>query len=107
MSGYKHLKAADFAWAKSETGLETVRFEGDGVIMSVVKGKKGDIGKEHSHSEGSYMYVVQGKIEVDNQILEVGDAGYCHNGGQYGCRFLEDSTFVVCRSSSDEITTKD
>nr|WP_157257885.1 hypothetical protein [Pedobacter ginsenosidimutans] len=93
---------------ESEIGIQTARFSDFGVIMSVVRGKKGTTSKSHSHSEGSYIFIVSGKVKIDEFILEPGTAGACRPGaGHYQQTFLEDSEYIVCRSAKDSITLEE
>ncbi len=104
MPGYTHIKAADFEWKENALGLESAQFEGNGMILSIVRVPKGRSIEPHTHSKGSYMYLVSGKLNVDGKILEAGDAGKCDPGsGHYPMEALEDATYVVCRPSGDEI----
>ena len=101
---YQHIKKEDFKWEKSELGVETARFKDFGVIMSIVKGKKGTKTESHSHSHGAFIFVTKGKLKIDEFILEPGTAGKCRPGpGHYHQEFLEDSEYVVCRSADDKI----
>jgi hypothetical protein len=101
---YHHIKKDDFKWETSELGVETARFKDFGVIMSVVRGQKGTSTELHSHSQGSFIFVIKGKIKIDKFILEPGTAGKCRPGpGHYSSQFLEDSEYIVCRSIKDKI----
>lgn len=101
---YQHIKKEDFNWEKSELGVLTARFKDFGVIMSIVKGEKGSKTESHSHSNGSFIYVTKGKLKIEDFILDPGSAGACRPGhGGYIVEYLEDSEYVVCRSSEDKI----
>jgi quercetin dioxygenase-like cupin family protein len=101
---YEHIKAEDFKWEKSELGVMTARFSDFGVIMSIVKGEKGSKTESHSHSEGSFVFIVKGKLKINEFTLTPGTAGKCRPGpGHYHVEFIEDSEYIVCRSQNDKI----
>jgi hypothetical protein len=53
-------------------------------------------------------FVVSGRLLIDGVELGPGDAGtYSPPGGYFAVKFLEDSTYVVARTSTDEITVPD
>lgn len=103
---YKHIKKEDFNWKENELGLQTARFQNGGVIMSVVRAKKGQTLLAHKHSYGSFIYIVSGSVTIEGKKLENGDAGWCDGGDAYAsdCIFNEDTTYVVCRNDKDQIS---
>ena len=95
-------------WEKNVLGSEVTRLRTDGAMLTVVHGRAGDSVPAHGYRKGSGTYVVSGRIQVDDAILVAGDAGtYAAPGGYFSVKFLEDSTYVVARSSDDEITMPD
>lgn len=105
---YTHLAANNFDWGINELGSETSVFRNvPGLIVSLIRGKKGEEVKEHSHTHGSLLHVLTGRLKIDSKTIEAGDMGFCHNGGQYGIVFLEDSVFLSCRVDKDKISVKD
>jgi hypothetical protein len=77
-------------------------------MLTVVHGRAGDVVPAHGYSKGCVTYVVTGRIQIDDAVLGAGDAGtYTAPGGYFSVKFLEDSTYLVARSSDDEITVPD
>ncbi len=62
---------------------------------------------DHGHSEGSFLYVAEGRLNVDGETLFQGEGGKCHPGsGFYPVVFEADSTYVAFRPEGDEISWK-
>ena len=107
-SGFTIRRAGDMNWERNVLGSTVTRLRTDGAMLTIVHGRKGDVVPAHGYSKGSVTYVVTGRISVDGQVLEPGDAGtYVAPGGYFTVRFLEDATYVVARASKDEITVPD
>lgn len=102
-SGYVPIRQQDFVWNDIDGGGRVARLGDDDTTFSVVKLKSGDSIPEHSHTVGSYVYVVSGELEIDGQSVEAGSAGYCRRGRFYGGHAKVDSTYIVCRSSRDAV----
>ena len=108
MSAFTPAPFSSMRWEKNVLGSEVTRLRTDGAMLTVVHGRAGDSVPAHGYSKGSVTYVVSGRIQVDDAILVEGDAGtYAAPGGYFSVKFLEDSTYVVARSSDDEITMPD
>lgn len=102
---YEHIKPEDFKWEDAEPGIKIARVSDFEVRLSIVKGRKGATTTSHSHSHGSFIYITKGKIKIETFILTPGTAGACRPGpGHYHAEFLEDSEYIVCRSTKDIIT---
>jgi hypothetical protein len=76
-------------------------------MLTLVRGKKGDVVPAHGHTYGSITYVVTGAVEIEGTELRAGDAGCYSPGGYFTVRFLEDSVYVVARHDADELTLAD
>ena len=108
MPGFTPLSAESITWTKNVLGAEVTRLYTNGAVLSVVRGKKGDLVPPHGYSHGSVTYVVSGLLEVDGHTMKPGDAGsYQPGGGYFAVRFLEDSVYVVARTAADELTIPD
>ena len=100
MRNYQHLHRNDFKWTTNPFGFEVCRQENGGVVMTIVRGKKGQQGARHRHSLGAFAYVVSGKIEIDGEVLTAGDVGWGGPGGDgFSVLFLEHSEYIVSCSS--------
>jgi len=108
MSGFSPVPAAKMAFEKNVLGSQVTRLRTDGAMLTIVHGRSGDSVPAHGYSQGSVTYVVSGRVEIEGTVLGAGDAGtYVAPGGFFSVRFLEDSTYIVARSASDEITMPD
>jgi hypothetical protein len=107
MSGFHPVPADQQHWIRNVLGSRVTRFNAAGAQLSVVHGKAGDVVPPHGYSQGSITYVVSGRIEINGSELTVGDAGTYGPPGYFAVRFIEDSTYVVARPSTDEITGPD
>ena len=108
MAGFRPLPAGSTQWTKNVLGSEVTRLHTNGAVLTVVRGKAGDIVPAHGYSHGSVTYVVSGSIEVDGHVLRAGDGGSYEPGtGYYSVRFLEDSIYVVARTAEDQLTIPD
>lgn len=108
MSAFSPVPHTAMSWERNVLGSEVTRLRTDGAMLTVVHGRKGDTVQAHGYSRGCVTYVVSGRIQVDDAVLGPGDAGtYTAPGGYFSVRFLEDSTYVVARSSDDQITVPD
>lgn len=108
MAGFEILRSQDMEWFKNVLGTEVTRLYTDGAVLTIVHGRKGDVVPAHGYSRGAVTFVVSGSVEIDGTILGAGDAGtYSPPGGYYAVKFLEDSTYLVARTSTDEITLPD
>jgi len=108
MSGFTVRRAGDMAWEKNVLGSTVTRLRTDGAMLTIVHGRRGDVVPAHGYSKGCVTYVVNGRIDVDGEVLGAGDAGtYLAPGGYFTVKFLEDATYVVARASQDEITVPD
>jgi hypothetical protein len=108
MPGFEPRPADSLEWTRNLLGSEVTRLYTDGAVLTVVHGRKGDVVPAHGYSRGAVTYVVSGRILVDGVELGAGDAGtYTPPAHYYAVKFLEDSTYVVARTSTDEITLPD
>jgi len=108
MSGFVPLPGQAMTWTKNVLGAEVSRLYTHGAVLSVIRGKKGDLVPAHGYSHGSVTYVVSGLLDIDGHRMGPGDAGsYQPGSGYYAVRFLEDSVYVVARTSDDELTVPD
>lgn len=108
MPAFTPVPASAMAWERNVLGSEVTRLRTDGAMLTVVHGRAGDVVPAHGYSKGCVTYVVSGRIQVGGAILGPGDAGtYMAPGGYFSVKFLEDSTYVVARSSDDDITVPD
>jgi hypothetical protein len=95
-------------WDRNVLGSEVTRLRTDGAKLTIVHGREGDSVPPHGYSKGAVTYVVSGRIQIDDCILEAGDGGtYVAPGGFYSVRFLQDSTYIVARAANDDITVPD
>lgn len=108
MSAFTPVPRSSLSWERNVLGSEVTRLRTDGAMLTVVHGRAGDVVPAHGYSKGSVTYVVSGRIQVDDVVLEAGDAGtYSAPGGYFTVKFLDDATYVVARASDDEITVPD
>jgi hypothetical protein len=109
MSGFTPLPAGSMAWTRNVLGAEVTRLYTSGAVLTVVRGKAGDLVPAHGYTRGSVMFVASGRVEADGQVLAAGDGGsYVPTGGGYfAVRFLEDSVYVVARTADDQLTVPD
>jgi hypothetical protein len=108
MPGFQLLPASSSVWTKNVLGSEVTRLYTSGAVLTVVRGRAGELVPEHGYSQGSVTYVVSGSVEIDGHVLHAGDGGsYLPGGGYYAVRFLEDSLYVVARTATDELTLPD
>jgi hypothetical protein len=108
MPGFKPLPAGSTTWTKNVLGAEVTRLHTNGAVLTVVRGKKGDLIPAHGYTHGSVTYVVSGRLDIDGHVLVAGDGGsYQPGSGYYAVRFLEDSVYVVARTAADEVTLPD
>jgi len=108
MPGFNPLPAGSTTWTKNVLGAEVTRLYTNGAVLTVVRGKKGDLVPDHGYTHGSVTYVVSGRLDIDGYVLGPGDAGsYKPGSGYFAVRFLEDSVYVVARTAVDELTIPD
>lgn len=108
MSKFTVVPAVDMTWERNVLGSEVTRLRTDGAMLTIVHGRKGDIVPPHGYSKGCVTFVVSGRIEIDDRVLSAGDAAtYKAPGGFFSVKFLDDATYVVARSSTDQITVPD
>jgi hypothetical protein len=108
MPGFQPRPASSLTWTKNVLGAEVARLHTNGAMLTIVRGKAGDLVPEHGYTHGSITYVVSGRLDVDGHVLTAGDSGsYRPGDGYYAVRFLEDSVYVVARNVADELTLPD
>jgi hypothetical protein len=108
MPGFQPLPAESLQWTKNVLGAEVTRLYTAGAVLTVVRGRAGDLIPDHGYTHGCVTYVVSGCIESDGHVLRAGDGGsYLPGTGYYSVRFLEDSVYVVARTAEDELTLPD
>lgn len=108
MSDFTTVPRDAQSWERNVLGTKVTRLRTDGAMLTIVQGRAGDVVPAHGYSKGAVTYVVSGRVQVDDDVLGPGDAGtYFAPGGYFTVKFLEDSTYVVARSSDDEITVPD
>ena len=95
-------KAADAAWIPTDaegsamrvlwTGPETGRW------AVLLRWKKGYVAAPHKHLSAAHTYVLKGRLEVREGVLEAGDYLYERNGMVHGkTTALEDSEYLfIC-----------
>jgi quercetin dioxygenase-like cupin family protein len=105
MPGYEHIRAGDIVWETDYDGVHVARFEHEGMKVAILRGKKGQSVPDHRHTRGSFLWVLSGRVIVDNQELVRGEGGKCNPGtGHYPVQFVEDAEVITFRLSTDEIT---
>ncbi len=108
MPGFQPLPASTMTWTQNVLGAEVARLHTNGAVLSIIRGKAGDLVPEHGYTHGSVTFVVSGSLDIDGHVLKTGDGGsYRPGGGYYAVRFLEDSVYVVARTAADELTVPD
>jgi hypothetical protein len=108
MAGFRPIPADSSRWTKNVLGSEVTRLHTNGAVLTVVRGKKGDLVPAHGYSHGAVTFVVSGSLDIDGHVLHQGDAGSYEPGtGYYAVRFLEDSIYVVARTAQDQLTIPD
>ena len=108
MPGFERLPHGQMTWIKNVLGAEVTRLYTNGAVMTIVRGKAGDVIPPHGYSHGSVTYVVEGELEIDGEKLGAGDAGRYQPGtGYFTVKFLTDGTYVVARTAEDELTVPD
>lgn len=108
MSGFTPVPGNTMPWVRNVLGTEVTRLHTQGAVLTVVHGRSGDVVPAHGYSIGAALYVVSGRIDVDGQQLGAGDGGtYTPPDGFFTVKFIEDATYIVARTSADEITLPD
>jgi hypothetical protein len=107
MPGFDLLPADSMRWTQNVLGSEVTRLYTDGAVLTVVRGRKGDLVPAHGYTHGSVTYVVSGRLNIDGHELAAGDGGSYRPAGYFAVRFLEDSVYVVARTAADELTVPD
>ncbi len=92
MTGFMPQRAETMTWTKNALGAEVTRVFTNGAVLTVVRGKKGDLVPDHGYTHGAVSYVVSGELEIDGTVLHAGDAGSYRGGsGYYSVKFLTDA----------------
>jgi hypothetical protein len=108
MAGFEKLPRDQMTWIQNVLGAEVTRLYTNGAVLTVVRGKAGDIIPPHGYTHGSVTYVVEGELDIDGEKLVVGDAGrYQPGSGYYAVKFLTDGAYVVARTAEDQLTVPD
>ncbi len=107
MPGFQPLPASTMTWSQNVLGAEVTRLYTQGAVLTIVRGKAGDLVPAHGYTHGCVTFVVSGRLDVDGYELKAGDGGSYRPGGYYTVRFLEDSVYVVARTAEDELTLPD
>lgn len=108
MTGFMPQRAETMTWTKNALGAEVTRVFTNGAVLTVVRGKKGDLVPDHGYTHGAVSYVVSGELEIDGTVLHAGDAGSYRGGsGYYSVKFLTDAIYVVARIAEDHLTIPD
>jgi hypothetical protein len=108
MTGFMPQRAESTVWTKNALGAEVSRVFTNGAMLTVVRGKQGDLVPDHGYTHGAATYVVSGTVDIDGHELSAGDAGSYRGGsGYYAVKFLTDAVYVVARTAEDQLTIPD
>ncbi len=96
------VKSAGLDWIETKPGMAYMKIlwigEESGRWAVLLKWMKGHVGPAHKHLSGAHAFILSGKLQVRDGILEAGDYIYEPNGMVHGATTaLEDTEYLfIC-----------
>lgn len=93
------LEQSDYNWEKIDENLDraVVGYD-DSLMLTIVRFKKGGIGKLHQHTHSQVAYIASGSFEVqiedEKKILKTGDSFFLKSNVMHGVVCLEDGVLI-------------
>ena len=93
------LEQSNYNWEKIDENLDRAVVGYDNSLMlTIVKFKKGGIGKLHNHVHSQVAYIASGAFEVqieeEKKILKTGDSFFLKTNVMHGVVCLEDGVLI-------------
>ncbi|UJF28973.1 cupin domain-containing protein [Kaistella sp. 97-N-M2] len=93
------LEQSDYNWEKIDENLDrAVAGYDDSLMLTIVRFKKGGIGKLHQHIHSQVAYIASGSFEVqiedEKKILKKGDSFFLKTNLMHGVVCLEDGVLI-------------
>ena len=93
------LESKNYIWEKVDENLDrTVVAFDDSLMQTIVKFKKGGIGKLHHHIHSQVAYIESGSFEVqiedEKKILKCGDTFFLKSNVTHGVVCLEEGVLI-------------
>lgn len=93
------LEQSDYNWEKIDENLDraVVGYD-DSLMLTIVRFKKGGIGKLHQHIHSQVAYIASGsftvQIEDEKKKLKTGDSFFLKSNVMHGVVCLEDGVLI-------------
>ncbi len=93
------LEQSNYNWEKIDENLDRaiVGYD-DSLMLTIVKFKKGGIGKLHNHIHSQVAYIASGAFEVqiedEKKVLKTGDSFFLKTNVMHGVVCLEDGVLI-------------
>ncbi len=93
------LEQSNYNWEKIDENLDRaiVGYD-DSLMLTIVKFKKGGIGKLHNHIHSQVAYIASGAFEVqiedEKKVLKSGDSFFLKTNVMHGVVCLEDGVLI-------------
>lgn len=93
------LEQSDYKWEKIDENLDraVVGYD-DSLMLTIVRFKKGGMGKLHQHIHSQVAYIASGSFEVqiedEKKILKTGDSFFLKTNIMHGVVCLEDGVLI-------------
>ena len=93
------LEQSNYKWEKIDENLDraVVGYD-DSLMLTIVKFKKGGIGKLHHHIHSQVAYIASGSFEVqieeEKQVLNAGDSFFLKTNVLHGVVCLEEGVLI-------------
>ena len=93
------LESKNYNWEKVDENLDraVVAFD-DSLMQTIVKFKKGGIGKVHNHIHSQVAYIQSGSFEVqiedEKKVLKAGDTFFLKSNVTHGVVCLEEGVLI-------------
>ena len=93
------LKKSNYTWEKIDENLDraVVGFD-DSLMLTIVRFKKGGIGKLHQHIHSQVAFIASGSFEVqigeEKKMLKTGDSFFLPTNIMHGVVCLEDGVLI-------------
>lgn len=93
------FEQSDYNWEKIDENLDraVVGYD-DSLMLTIVRFKKGGIGKLHQHIHSQVAYIASGSFEVqieeEKKVLKTGDSFFLKSNVMHGVVCLEDGVLI-------------
>lgn len=93
------LEQCDYNWEKIDDNLDraVVGYD-DSLMLTIVRFKKGGMGKLHQHIHSQVAYIASGsfevQIELEKKVLKTGDSFFLKTNIMHGVVCLEDGVLI-------------